>query len=122
MTDAAKTARWRAADPERQRKYDREYQAKRRLDPEFRKRRSEFEIVRKYGMTWADFTDLLEQQDGVCAICRGLPNGPGTRLHIDHCHNSDKVRGLLCGKCNTAIGLLDDDPARAESAAAYLRR
>lgn len=76
----------------------------------------------KYGITMAEFDAMLEQQGGVCAICQGQPNGPGKRFHIDHCHNSSKVRGLLCGKCNTAIGLLGDDPERAESAAAYLRR
>lgn len=118
---AARQATWRAADPERRRKYDREYQAMRRLDPAYRERRNQFEMIRKYDMTMAQFEELLAAQNGLCAICGGTANGPGTRLHIDHCHESNKVRGLLCGKCNTAIGLLDDDPNRAESAAAYLR-
>lgn len=121
-TDRAKTARWRAADPERQRTYDREYQARRRLEPEFRQRRNEFEMVRKYGLTMADFDALLASQGGVCAICKGSRSGPGVRFHVDHCHKSSKVRGLLCSRCNTAIGLLQDDPLIAESAAAYLRR
>jgi hypothetical protein len=77
---------------------------------------------RAYGMEPAEFLRLLEAQDGKCAICGGGPNGPGTRLHVDHCHNSKRVRGLLCAKCNTAVGLLDDDPARADVLAAYLRR
>jgi hypothetical protein len=73
-------------------------------------------------MTQADFDAMKTSQGGVCAICGGGPNGPGVDLHIDHCHNSNKIRGLLCGKCNTAVGLLDDDPTRAEALAAYLRR
>ena len=121
VTDAAKVARWRAADPERQRKYDREYQARRRLEPEFRQRRNEFEMVRKYGMTMDDFDAMLASQGGVCAICGGAHRGSGARFHVDHDHKTKKVRGLLCGKCNTAIGLLNDDPDRAERAAAYLR-
>lgn len=77
---------------------------------------------RAYGMEPADYERLLSEQNGKCAICGGGPNGAGKRLHVDHCHNSSKVRGLLCGKCNTAIGLLNDDPERAEAVAAYLRR
>ena len=76
----------------------------------------------KYGITRADFDALLANQRGVCAICKGPHVGVGKRFHIDHCHNSNEVRGLLCGNCNTAIGLLGDDPERIERAAAYVRR
>lgn len=79
-------------------------------------------MLRAYGLTPDDFNRILAAQDGLCAICRGGPNGAGKRLHVDHCHDSKKIRGLLCAKCNTAIGLLDDDPERAEAVAAYLRR
>lgn len=79
-------------------------------------------MTRKYGLTKAEFDLLLEQQGGVCAICAGPRSGPGKRFHVDHCHDTGQVRGLLCGNCNTAIGLLGDDPERAEKAAAYLRR
>ncbi len=77
---------------------------------------------RAYGLEPADYQDILNSQGGLCAVCRGGPNGPGNRLHVDHCHGSNRVRGLLCAKCNTATGLLNDDPDRAESLAAYLRR
>jgi hypothetical protein len=79
-------------------------------------------MVRKYGITMAEFEERLVQQGGVCAICAGPPNGPGVRFHVDHDHKTKKVRGLLCARCNTAIGLLNDDPERAERATAYLRR
>ena len=75
-----------------------------------------------YGLTPEDYDALAESQGGRCAICGGGPNGPGSRLHVDHCHDSQRVRGLLCAKCNTAVGLLDNDPARAEALASYLRR
>lgn len=121
-TDRAKSARYREADPARAREQWNRNNRKRLADPEFLRRKREDAMMRAYGLTMADFDALLAKQDGVCAICRGVPNGPGKRFHVDHCHKSSKVRGLLCGKCNTAIGLLNDDPERAESAAAYLRR
>ena len=121
-TDAEKALRWRTVNPERQREASRRHHEKRKLRPEWRAYKNQAEMVRKYGLTMADFDALLEAQGGVCAICKGDRNGPGARFHVDHCHNSNKIRGLLCGRCNTAIGLLQDDPTIAEAAAAYLRR
>jgi hypothetical protein len=91
-------------------------------DPEHRQWKRDNELRRVYGITRDELAAMIAAQDGKCAICHGAPNGAGDRLHIDHCHNTNKVRGLLCSRCNTAIGLLGDDPERAESAAAYLRR
>lgn len=62
---------------------------------------------------------MLEAQGGVCAICR-RPSDPAP-LHVDHDHRTGAIRGLLCSPCNTAIGLLGDDPDRMMAAAAYLR-
>lgn len=121
QTDQAKAQRWRDANPERAREQYNKSNRKRLADPEHLRWKREDAMRRAYGMTQADYDDRLKAQGGVCAICGGGPNGPGGRLHIDHCHNSSKVRGLLCGKCNTAVGLLDDDPARAEALARYLR-
>lgn len=62
-----------------------------------------------YGISLTQYERLLEQQGGVCAIC-GRP--PRTRpvLDVDHDHLNGLVRGLLCGNCNRAVGLLDEDP------------
>ena len=70
-----------------------------------------------YGITIADYNAILERQGGVCAICK---KHPGETLCVDHCHATGKVRGLLCRKCNAAIGFLEDDPRNARAAAAYL--
>lgn len=75
-------------------------------------------LKREFGMTPEDYEELREQQGGGCAICGGV-NGKGD-LHVDHCHSSGKVRGLLCFKCNAAVGLLKDDPTLARKLADYL--
>lgn len=73
------------------------------------------------------YDELAEAQGGVCEICR-LPEvattrfGVVRRLAVDHCHSTGIVRGLLCMRCNTALGAVRDDVAVLEAAAAYLRR
>jgi hypothetical protein len=86
----------------------------------------------RYGITIEIFEAMVIAQNGVCAICkkpetRGkrmgkFNNAPWatTRLSVDHCHVTGKVRGLLCQRCNIAIGHLNDDPQTAMNAAAYL--
>lgn len=120
--DKAKTKAYRERDPERAREQSRRHHLKRKDRPEWRAYKNQAEMVQKYGITMVKFNELLENQGGVCAICASPHRGSGKRFHVDHCHDTNKVRGLLCGNCNTAIGLLGDDPERAEKAAAYLRR
>jgi hypothetical protein len=117
-----KSQRWKEANRAHHVAYLRQYHQDRKDDPEYRRARREGMVFYKFGITQAELVALDAAQNGRCAICGGPPNGPGTRLHIDHCHNSKKIRGLLCSKCNTAVGLLDDSPERAEQLAAYLRR
>lgn len=117
----ARSAKYRQDHPEKNREQQNRYNRKRLADPEHLRWKREDAMRRAYGLEPEDFAALVESQGGKCAVCKGDPNGPGTRLHVDHCHNSNRVRGLLCAKCNTAIGLLDDDPDRADALAAYLR-
>lgn len=59
----------------------------------------------RYGLTHEQFASMLEKQGGVCVICRGTDK---TRsLAVDHCHVTGRVRGLLCGTCNTALGAFE---------------
>jgi hypothetical protein len=78
-------------------------------------------LKRKYGMTPADFERMLAAQDGRCAIC-GAPPADGQSLHVDHCHDTGLVRGLLCFNCNAGLGMFDHDGERLGAAATYLRR
>ena len=64
---------------------------------------------------------MLDEQDGKCAICdTNEPGGRFNTFHIDHCHTTGVVRGLLCSKCNHAIGLLNDCPTTIRTAANYV--
>lgn len=70
---------------------------------------------RSYGITTEDVRLLVVAQDGACAVC-----GVAGQLHVDHCHATGRVRGMLCGRCNRAIGLLRDDSKLCLAAAEYL--
>lgn len=72
-----------------------------------------------YGMPAAEQEAMLERQGGRCALC-GDPPGR-RRLSVDHDHATGLVRGMLCHRCNTALGNLKDSPELCERAAAYLR-
>jgi len=82
-----------------------------------------------YGITIDQYEAMLAEQAGGCSICGGS-NASGRNLYVDHDHACCPggkscgrcVRALLCDPCNRSIGLMRDDPARLEAAAAYLRR
>jgi hypothetical protein len=79
-------------------------------------------LRRKYDMTALEFDLLLATQAGGCAICEIEVNPDGPALAVDHCHTTGRVRGILCGLCNKAIGLFRDDPLLLEKAVVYLRK
>lgn len=113
---------WREAHPERSKEIASKGYWKRRDTPGYLQRKREDAARRAYGIEPGDFDRLARKQGGVCAICKGGPNGPGSRLHIDHCHESKRVRGLLCGRCNTLIGLAHEDVDVLRAAIRYLKR
>jgi recombination endonuclease VII len=78
------------------------------------------EVLRSsYGITRQEWGAILGRQEGRCAICADvLDKGKGT--HIDHCHATGIVRGLLCGRCNVAIGMLKDNSTLLRAAARYV--
>lgn len=84
--------------------------------------------ISKYGLKIEDRDALLASQDGKCAICeKAVKFGVGRSGYdvcaaVDHCHATDRVRGVLCMNCNRSLGLMRDSPARLRAAAAYLER
>lgn len=80
-------------------------------------------IKNAHGITLEQFEGMHAAQGGVCAICQRPPSGngnTGSRLHIDHDHDTGQIRGLLCGNCSTALGLLADNPERIHRMIEYL--
>lgn len=75
-----------------------------------------------YGLSKEDFFNLFEKQDGKCALCRKpFPGLTKNQLHIDHCHTTNTVRGLLCMTCNVGLGMLGDNIEGLEKALQYLK-
>jgi hypothetical protein len=80
-----------------------------------------------YGITVEQYDEMFRSQGGLCAIC-GFPEtakrstGRTTNLAVDHDELTGRIRGLLCGRCNTGIGLLRHDKARLRAAIDYLQR
>lgn len=74
-------------------------------------------LKRNYRLTEAGYAMLEQSQQGRCAICGRVRQ----RLFVDHCHVSDKVRGLLCGACNVALGFFQESERVMRNAIEYLR-
>ena len=82
-------------------------------------------LKRQYGITPEEYDQMLESQQGCCAACK--TDQPGNSKHdryfvVDHCHETGKVRGLLCHQCNTALGLLKDNPETLSNLITYVLR
>jgi hypothetical protein len=78
--------------------------------------RFDYDLQRRYGITAKQYREMFEAQHGTCAICR-----QDRKLHVDHDHETNVVRGLLCMPCNTAIGHLNHDQELLLKAVSYLQ-
>jgi len=98
------TKAWSLANPEKVKAFAREAKA------------------RKYGITLKHRNDIYAKQGGTCAICRAIIEIHGRGTHIDHCHATGVVRGLLCHLCNQGLGLFKDDADALLRASEYIVR
>jgi hypothetical protein len=116
------SARYRAENLEKVRTDDR------RRHNENKERQVSWTLKSVYGITLEEYNDILVKQNNVCAICnkpeKCLDYRTGTvkRLSVDHCHTTDKIRGLLCSGCNRGIGYLKEDFTIFEAATRYLKK
>lgn len=81
-------------------------------------RRRGYNLRAAYGITVEDYDRMLAEQGGRCASCNDQPRGQKP-LCVDHCHETGRVRGLLCSNCNTSLGKLRDDPRRIRGLLRY---
>lgn len=81
-------------------------------------RAADLRLQREYGITLAEYNTVLKHQKGVCAICKKPPIR--SRLAVEHCHRSGRLRGLACWHCNRALAGYKDDVTLLLSAANYL--
>lgn len=100
-----KTRKWREQNPEKMKAH---------IDSRIWYRRE-----KEYGLNKIDFFNMLNSQNSQCAICKSSID---ERCHVDHCHTTGKVRGLLCGNCNAALGMFKDDVDILKNAILYLKK
>lgn len=67
-------------------------------------------LLRTYGITREQYEELVTAQDGKCALCRVAFPKSRYHCHLDHCHETGIVRGIVCAKCNMRIDQYEDDP------------
>lgn len=73
-------------------------------------------MKRQYGLDWEEFDRLVATQNNQCALC----GEEDPRWHVDHDHETGRVRALLCHRCNIGLGMFGDDPSRLIEAAQYI--
>jgi len=130
----SRSAEWRKKNPERYKELTKNHQEKNREkinarsaqwyaeNKEKAAKNSRKIKLKQYGITEDMYREMLEKQGHACAICGAVHSEESalTVLRVDHCHETNSVRGLLCNKCNTGIGLLGDNLAAIMRAADYL--
>lgn len=112
---AAKSKAWREANPERAKENRRRnYELNKEKNTEYS---TWYNRKRKLGITKENYIELLEEQKGVCSICKQTCT---KSLAVDHDHTTGKIRGLLCNSCNRGLGYLKDSVAILKAATSYL--
>jgi hypothetical protein len=109
----AMESRWRKGNKEKVNAIRRRYRHK------YPARAKAWTIKSRYGLS----PEQLEALGNICHACDVQLEARGKRRKcVDHCHDSGRVRGVLCARCNFSVGLLDNDPEKARALAAYLER
>lgn len=111
-----KKADWRKQNPEKYRASYIRYWG----NPDVKRRFKSKDLTRRYGISLEQYESMLALQKGACAICKKENSGK-KMFHVDHCHATGKIRGLLCNSCNMAIGLFKDNPDIILTAYNYLQ-
>ena len=81
----------------------------------------DYMLRHRYGIVQIDYDNMLVEQDHSCAICKKHSNDLTYLLHVDHCHDTGKVRGLLCSACNLYVGYAKNNPDVFKNGMNYLK-
>lgn len=101
----AQNTEWRQDNQEYNQQRVRDYYAT------HKEQRRAYYVARHYNLSIEQWDVLYHAQGGCCALCRvDLNSLPAKSVHVDHCHATNKVRGILCSGCNTSLGKLGDTP------------
>ena len=117
--NADRYRKWVLANPQRRKQIALDYYYR-------HKRKNEnWRLLAHYQLTLEQYEQIEREQGGVCAICGKPPHdkikrGIVARLHCDHDHRTGRFRGLLCGNCNRALGMFEDEVACVRAALQYL--
>jgi uncharacterized Zn finger protein (UPF0148 family) len=122
-TQKARARDWKKENPEKMRASQASYrEANKAALRSYEHKRM---LRRFYGMTPEDYARMLEEQQGRCPICGSTPDGERNcgraNFAVDHCHETGRVRGLLCNLCNRAMGFFGDSEELLRRAADYLK-
>lgn len=125
IMDAQK--KWRKANSDKIKKYVSTYNNKYPEKIQIKNFRTKVSFLKKLDLSFDEFKILLEKQNYLCDICKKPEtlkhqSGKPRLLCIDHCHKSNKVRGLLCQKCNSGLGFFKDELSTVFSAYNYLKK
>jgi hypothetical protein len=79
-----------------------------------------YKLKKLYGIDHQTYNKMFAEQNGCCRICLEHQTNLARKLAVDHCHTTGQIRGLLCTKCNQALGLLNDDSTNVQRMMEYL--
>lgn len=124
---------WNRRTPEQREAANARRRERYATDPEYRERvkasikavpperRRDSRMRKQFGIGAAEFDAMVKRQGGGCAICgTTVGDSVGRRLAVDHCHDTGRIRGILCSRCNRGLGYFGDDRALIQRAADYL--
>ena len=108
---------WEAKNPDKRKRLHQDFYNKKK------DRMRWYFIEKKYGMSQEKYYQLLEEQNNGCKICgtTEAKHRSSNNLLVDHCHVTGKYRGLLCNRCNTSLGFVNDDIELLENMVKYLK-
>lgn len=119
--------KWYYKDTERSKLVSKEWRDKnqdkrKEMWNKYRTRDKELKLLKMYGITFDQYLLMLESQAFQCKICLvDLETISPKHIHVDHCHTTNKVRGILCNLCNTSIGMAREDIEILENMIKYLK-